>query len=893
MNNSKRIDKRVIRIVVFIIFAICSLLYVSSCEFKIDNNPVEITTTYTVSFDTNCGISASDQTVDENGLVIEPILDRDDYRLDGWYLGEELWDFDNDKVTSDITLSAKWSRIYFASFDLNSGSGDVFDMEYVKSEDFTIPSFNITRHGYVFIGWSYEDKLYNANDKVIINDVTAKFIASYERICTISFDVNDGVGSVESISAQNNTSITLPKTSLTKNGFVFRGWSLEKDGNKVYDDNQTIFFDYDSNLVLYAKWEYDIDFIQITIDSIASIGEVSEAKEEAINLALKNYNNLDTNEKEQVSNYKVLEDAIVSLANIYINKLSMNPYSVNANDLNKANEVLKLVKEERYEELDNLNYLYASIFYLENQNKINNVNSNITDLITSVAKMYHYQGTQIQYDQYNARRNGNCKPEDATGSRIIYLDCSSYANSVYNYIYSTDVYSTYSTYYFDNYAKTNIGKKADVLYYVENSDYTTEASQKELLNKIYSELKPGDLVTYIHGKTSGSSGHVMVYGCNSLFIHCTGTCTSMSVGSYNPANFTDKATSTEAKSGGVILLNASEVFTNTSSSRYLFKKTSSDSVFSFSVIRMTNRTGLKINDWALGRYLISGVALEKSADTFAFRSVKPGQELTYTIALTNKEKNTYNKLFIEEELSENVEYVSCNNGGIYLKNSHKIVWLIDSIGASASKSINYTVRIKTDSKYKGTTILSPNSNVCGIPLNDCINMIDGNCDLSKVATEATKLVGSSFSNNLDFVKKVYKNAYNVNILSEASNTEGILKDLLSYYTLKEGSPYVKYLVTNLYGGLTVNTKNINNNKFMKIMRYEYLQDGDIILAHTSYKANGVEQFNCYLYQSQTSMLTANSGKVASIATTNADVANFIITLAAYDRFVILRPAMVI
>ena len=889
-------NKRLLKIIILSIFVLLSSFYITSCDLKIDtNNEV---TTYNVNFDTICYITVSDVNVKENGKITEPIVDRDDYRLDGWYLNDKLWDFDADIVNSDITLTAKWSRLYYASFDLNSGSGEVEDLQYVKGEEFTIPDFSVTRNGYAFVGWTYEDELYHASDKVIINDTTAKFVATYSRLCFISFDTNGANGSIERIKVQNDSSVTIPGIALSKDGFIFRGWSLSKDGDKAYDDNQTFFFNYNEDITLYALWAYDIDYVQITIDSIDVIGEVNESREEAIKLALKNYNNLDSNEKEEVTNYKKLEDAIVSLANIYINNLSngassVDPYSINSEKVNKATEIFNLVPESRQEDLDNLINLFASYFYLENQNKIKNVNTNIGDLIVSVAKMYHYQGTQIQYDQYNQRRNGNCNPEDATSSRIIYLDCSSYANSVYHYIYSKDVNSSYSTANFDSYAKNNIGKSPDVLYYINNSDYITVESQKALLTEIYNALKPGDLVTYRHGASSGSSGHVMVYVGNNMFLHCTGTCTYMSVGSYNPADFTDKATSTEAKSGGVITLNASEVFTNTSSSRYLFKKTSSDSVYSFSVIRMTNREGLKITDAALGRYLISSVAIEKSANVFAFRSVKANSELTYTISLVNKEKNIYNKLFIEEELSDNVNFVSCSNGGIYLKNSHKIVWLIDTIGASATKNITYTVSVKNDNKYKGTTIQSPNSNVCCVKLNDCINMVDGNIDLSKVSTEAIKLIGASYTNNLDFVKDVYKNAYNYNILSEASSTEVILKDLLSYYLLVKTSNYYKYLVTNLYGGLTVNSKNLNNNTYMKILRYEYLQDGDIILAHTSYKYNGKEQFNCYLYQSSSQILTVKDGKVIKQTSTEDLTAKFIVTLAAYDRFVILRPALVI
>lgn len=72
-------------------------------------------TTYTVTFDLNGqeGTAPDTQTIAENGKVIEPtpVPKATGYTFDGWYRDfscDDAWDFDNDTVTEDTTLYAKW-----------------------------------------------------------------------------------------------------------------------------------------------------------------------------------------------------------------------------------------------------------------------------------------------------------------------------------------------------------------------------------------------------------------------------------------------------------------------------------------------------------------------------------------------------------------------------------------------------------------------------------------------------------------------------------------------------------------------------------------------------------------------------------------------------------------
>ncbi len=65
---------------------------------------------WTVSFDTD-GAGTIDSVIVEDGDTVTAPTAPDKgekYRLVGWYLGNDLWDFSTDTVTGNITLKAKW-----------------------------------------------------------------------------------------------------------------------------------------------------------------------------------------------------------------------------------------------------------------------------------------------------------------------------------------------------------------------------------------------------------------------------------------------------------------------------------------------------------------------------------------------------------------------------------------------------------------------------------------------------------------------------------------------------------------------------------------------------------------------------------------------------------------
>lgn len=70
-------------------------------------------TEYTVSFDAGVGTSIQSVTATSGEKISEPAaLSDGEHIFIGWFNGDKKWDFDEDKVTSSITLTAEWTSGY-------------------------------------------------------------------------------------------------------------------------------------------------------------------------------------------------------------------------------------------------------------------------------------------------------------------------------------------------------------------------------------------------------------------------------------------------------------------------------------------------------------------------------------------------------------------------------------------------------------------------------------------------------------------------------------------------------------------------------------------------------------------------------------------------------------
>lgn len=189
-------------------------------------------------------------TLDDDGEITEIQVERGDvlpepehkekegYEFDGWYNGDEPWDF-NTPITEDIDLKAKYTKIHKVTVkDGTTKTVEVRDGEKLPSQTHR----NIQE--YDFDAWYIEgtETKWNFNLPVS-SDMTieARYVLHKYEI-TIKDDGNITTVKVES---GKKMSEPIPKG---KEGYVFDGWYL---GTKKWDFNDTITKD----MTLEAKYK--------------------------------------------------------------------------------------------------------------------------------------------------------------------------------------------------------------------------------------------------------------------------------------------------------------------------------------------------------------------------------------------------------------------------------------------------------------------------------------------------------------------------------------------------------------------------------------------------------------------------------------------------------------
>lgn len=107
-----------------------------------------------------------DQVVELGELLVEPtVSERDRFEFVGWYLDDELYDFE-DEVTKDIHLVAKWNQtVAVVTFDANGGSPTPEPVTMDTGEALAEPA-EPSKSGYDFIGWFDGANIYDFSSLV-------------------------------------------------------------------------------------------------------------------------------------------------------------------------------------------------------------------------------------------------------------------------------------------------------------------------------------------------------------------------------------------------------------------------------------------------------------------------------------------------------------------------------------------------------------------------------------------------------------------------------------------------------------------------------------------------------------------------------------------------------
>lgn len=593
------------------------------------------------------------------------------------------------------------------------------------------------------------------------------------------------------------------------------------------------------------------------------------------------------------------------------------------------------------------------------------------EVLTEVAEAFLRQGKQINYNQTNdtSLRAETASPEDATAQRTLYLDCSSYVNSVYyeafgeyildevtvpiereggvweDYLYNWKNTSP-STAYMRNYGRyvtkaISAGKASasdypDMVGYwqlrdVETgalpSEYDTAEEQSALLSKVQGMLQVGDLIVYRHGSQTAStpcdtSGHVILYVGNDTFYHVYSLGGSDYIRNETNPQLSYDMNPKEATTKVIGTLKSSDLFTNTSYSRYLFKSEASDSMGNLTLLRPLARGGMTATKESVARMKIAGLDMEKISSVAPNKAVNPSDEITYTVTLKNTKNYDMNAVTLTDVLPAQTTYAlnSAKINGVATTDGltvegQNLKWKVP-VPASTTLELSYTVRVSATATA-GAVLESTQTAVSGVVLNQILHTVAGytSTQLSDVATNATTSAtnATTYTNPIDFAKAVY-NGVGVDLFDGYTTVGAVLDDLIdeTNLTCKTDTAISKMLVPNLYGGYDIRTgmRKLQDNQRVRRVTENDLAVGDIILAEWAdgaktivyvYVGNSklvcVSSVSAKFNQPETTSVTA-SAKTATALTIGEEIFestadNILVSLVAYEQFAVLRPSMAV
>ena len=828
---------------------------------------VKIANKYKITFDSDGGTKIAVKTVTYDASYTLPIPSKDEYTFAGWTKdGVSFESTGTWKTTSDITLKATWVETN-PKINLNAGESYTFEPEFgyvAESYTFFVGEEETTYSAY---GKTSTIQATVDGTKLRVNYVEASEITGFTISGTKSNNTYvwyDGENWYQTADKELTTYDTVVgfikdagETPLPKEQFTFSAKGFSKEAGS--DEGKVIMWGgstYNTNLygksgetssVTFTATKY-VYSITITYRTSTYVGRAT----------------VYSNERE--------------VAGVQISDLSFT-FIINSNEFTIENA-------------SGSNCQMSSIEIVYKPYTEADVLKEKQDAIVATGYAFSNQGTQIQYDQLNYRRNININPEDATELMGMFQDCSSYCNSVYMYVFGIGVlkdYSNLNTATVENYASSHTDA-SDVVEYIKNSDYTTSAAKSELLAKVKAELKPGDLVNYRHG----SAGHIMLYIGNNLFLHCTGS--SYSYNYKDPSLSYDKATKDENSKGAVVELSANEVF-NSSGARYLF---ASDNT-SFAVIRPLNREGMELTQKAIDRLALSGIIGEKKSDK-TFKTVRNKDVITYTITLENYSSKTIVVPEVTDLIPTGTTFKASSNGTLV---DGKVVFSNIEVAGKGEVDLVYSVTVESTAP---SFIRSEEGYIGAIPLNDIYSTYSSSIsetNITALISAAKNALGSTSTlTSIQYINSLYNGILGNNIYSTTLKT----KEALNLFIDTENDTYIKetneltlILMDDMIGAGSIREGYPKDNTTIRYMKEDFLEEGDILLTYYA-DDESVAHYEAYIYVGDGKLIYVNaSGVVTALniysnefnpnQTSYYPKTNFLVQLISNSKFAVLRPSL--
>lgn len=522
--------------------------------------------------------------------------------------------------------------------------------------------------------------------------------------------------------------------------------------------------------------------------------------------------------------------------------------------------------------------------------------------VVKTALAYWYRGDRAQYDDTRLAAKGapttngtlyrwqsgvRKNPEDYTTQYNGYLNCAAFVHDVFWSALGIDLGTSYTG------GLAAIDDARRVFQYIPTGTETAE-ERAAVKQTYYDTLKPGDII--VTRSTDGVNGHTMIYVGEAEVkyteslknpdakestvvydcIHSSGS------------NYVYESIQENREKNGTVGKTASSHAFDPSSGRYVFTKLSS-----LTIIRPLNTFTGEVPQNTLNRLQYMGnVIAEKLSSHPAGKTVSPGDEITFTFSIQNK-NTTPVTLSVRDRIPKYTTFVSSDNCTV---DGQKLRWAV-TIPAGETVTVSYVVKVNADAK-PGNDIQTTLSYVGGISVI-CPAIYIGTTLTD--AQQAALLAAIPNYENADIrgialANAIYKDVLGATNLLPDDSTAVLGKIFVptdKYFSLNtESNIYTKAVAPGLYGGRYMINRAKAETPEQEYQRFEknrtrwittdQLVAGDIIL--TAQNADGSRQ-RIFLYTGETFL---------NLDTFTYVEQDYVLPqLLSYNRFAIIRPSLML
>ncbi|MBQ7566776.1 MAG: DUF11 domain-containing protein, partial [Oscillospiraceae bacterium] len=376
------------------------------------------------------------------------------------------------------------------------------------------------------------------------------------------------------------------------------------------------------------------------------------------------------------------------------------------------------------------------------------------EAVVQTAIAYYLKNPYVQYDSVVITKRGvgdggvqrnsdRATPEDATADRTVYAVCSSFACMVYLNALGYDMGGGGS--FPPTAAMFNMTGDIVVMKYEAGGDMTAaEATQK-----VQSLVQPGDI--FVVRRTT-NTGHAMVYvgdidgdGKGEL-LHST---TTGGGGKFDMEKGEDKIEPNGA-------IHNDDAF----DTRMSEKELSGDNISGFILLRplAAGAKNCAPTEAAAQRVKYPWFAYERTVSCGFYGSPATGDDLTYTIKLTNKSTGAYT-VPVTETVPDGTALKDAPDAQV---SGGKLSWSVP-LAAGESKTVSYTVTVTAP---RGTVITAGGGTAAGIESNVLRNRVSGKQpDAAKLQNKDAwaDAVIAEAPDGLEIADAIYRHALGVDL----------------------------------------------------------------------------------------------------------------------------------